>query len=80
MSNVIEVDFTSDNNCGYMIDEGSIHGVYCADIAAINDNELVYIGKKVGSGIEYPAQASMDEINEFCLMWLLIFNPEVIVE
>ena len=81
MSNVIHVDFSGDENSGYLIsDGGKVDGVYCGDLGCVNDNGVVYIGAKNESGIENPVQLSIDDINEFCLMWLLIFNPDVIVE
>lgn len=81
MSNVIHVDFNSDDNSGYLIDDsGKVEGVYCGSLGCVNDGGAIYIGTKEDDGIAHPAQMSMDEINEFCLMWLLIFNPEVIIE
>jgi len=78
--NVIHVDFDSNGNSGYVMTDGHIDGVYSGEITAVNDNGIVYLGTKVDNGIDKVTEATMDEINEFCLMWLLIFNPEVIVE
>ena len=81
MDNVIHVNFTGDDDCGYLIsNEGKVDGVYCGGLGGVNDGETVYIGTKNDDGIAYPTEMTIDEINEFCLMWLLIFNPDVIVE
>lgn len=80
MNNVIHVDFGNDENCGYIMDGGRINGVYSGLITAVRDDDVVYIGTKVDGGIDNVTKATMDEINEFCLMWLLIFNQSVIAE
>jgi len=81
MSSVIHVDFSGDDSSGYFIsDGGKVDGVYCGDLGCVNDNGVVYIGTKKDDQIENVTQMSLDEINDFCLMWLLIFNPDVIPE
>lgn len=84
MSNVIKVDFGKDEeNYGYLIDDndGSIDGVYCGIISAMKlEDGSVVIGTKSDDGIEHAMLTSMDDINEFCLMWLLIFDESVIKE
>ncbi len=84
MSNVIKADFGNDEDkTGYLIDDrdGSVDGVYNGDIAAMKlpDGNIV-IGTKSDDGIEQATLASMKEMNEFCLMWLLIFDQAVIKE
>lgn len=80
MSNIIHVDFGSNDESGYLLNEAKVEGVYSGTIAAMSDDGAVYIGTKTDDGIDNVTESTMDEINEFCLMWLLIFNPEVIVE
>ena len=83
MNNVIHVDFGSDENCGYIMDGGRVNGVYSGLITAVRDDDdggVVYIGTKAEDGIDNVTTATMDEINEFCLMGRLIFNPSVIPE
>lgn len=82
MSNVIQADFgSSEDKSGYLIDDrdGSVDGVYNGGIAAmkLNGGDVV-IGTKSKEGIEQATLASMKEMNEFCLMWLLMFDPSVI--
>lgn len=44
-----------------------------------NDNEdMCYIGGRMENGISYPVEISAKDLNEFCVMWLCIFNPDVI--
>lgn len=58
----------------------TIEGVYVGELCATkNDDGGVYAGRKTDTGIDCPATMSMDEMNRFCLMWLLIFDPAVIV-
>jgi len=42
------------------------------------DHDNVYLGTKADDGIDDALLTTVKELNEFCLMWLLIFNPEVI--
>lgn len=78
--NIIHVDFGSNDKSGYLLNEARVDGVYSGKIAAMRDSGVVYLGSKDDDGIDNVTETTMDEINEFCLMWLLIFNPEVIVE
>lgn len=80
MGEVIHADFGSDENSGYVITDGTIDGVYSGSIAAMRTDGYFYIGEKAADGIDNVTETTMEEINEFCLMWLLIFDPEVIVE
>jgi len=87
MSNVIKYDFTNqeDGDSGYITDHTDtqnikIEGVYVKNISAMVDNGNVYLGTKGDDGIEDALLTNMEDINQFCLMWLCIFNPSVIVE
>ncbi len=84
MSNVIKADFGSDaGKAGYLMDNkgGDVDGVYNGDIAAMKlEDGNVVIGTKSVDGIEQATFASMKDMNQFCLMWLLIFDPSVIAE
>jgi len=86
MNNVIHADFGQDHdNSGYLIGECSdgrkkVTGVYVDDIAAFVEGDVVYMGAKVEQGIDNPVLTTMKEMNEFCIMWLCIFQPEVIIE
>ena len=82
MTNVIKANFGTDKeNSGYLMDDrdNSVDGIYRGSIAAMKlEDGNVVIGTKSDDGIEQATFASMDEMNEFCLMWLLIFNQSVI--
>jgi len=87
MSNVIKADFgNDDSNNGYLVedlkgDKKAIPGVYCGNVSAmkLNDDEVV-VGTKTIDGIDNPTLTTIKEMNEFCLMWLLIFDQSVIKE
>jgi hypothetical protein len=84
MSNVIKYNFGPENErSGYVIDEDKkcVDGVYCGGISAmkLGDGSVV-IGTKTDDGIEQATLTSMKDMNEFCLMWLLIFDESVIKE
>jgi len=80
MSNVIEVDFTAGEPSGYVIDDGEVFGIYHEGLAAIASDGDVFVGTKTVDGIDYPTVTTVEDMNKFCLMWLLIFDPEVINE
>lgn len=84
MTNLIQADFgNSEDKSGYLIDDRdkSVSGVYNGDIAAMKlEDGGVVIGTKSADGIEQATFASMKDMNQFCLMWLLIFDPSVIRE
>ena len=84
MSNVIQAEFGVDesDDRGYLLDDNNaIIGMHVANIAAMKmSSGDVVIGTESGREITNPTIASMDEMNEFCLMWLLIFNQDVIKE
>ena len=84
MSNVIEVNFTAIiEDSGYVINGQEVDGVYKGNIVAVrksdSDSDCV-IGLRGDSQVFNPIDTSIDDLNEFCLMWLLIFNPDVIKE
>jgi len=84
MGDVIEVNFTDiKEDEGYIINGRAVDGVYKADIVAVrksdSDSDCV-IGLRGDSQVINPINTTIDKLNEFCLMWLLIFNPSVIKE
>ena len=84
MSNVINVNFGPDEDkSGYLLDDrdNSVGGVYNGNIAAMKlEDGSVVIGTKSDDGIEQATLTSLEEMNECCLMWLLIFDESVIKE
>ena len=84
MTNVIDVNFgESEDKSGYSMNEDTkeITGVYCGDITAFQlEDGSVAIGTKTSDGVAQATLTSMDDINQFCLMWLLIFNESVFNE
>jgi hypothetical protein len=84
MTNVIDVNFRKgDDKSGYAMDEvtKAITGVYCGDITAFQlEDGSVAIGTKTSDGVAQATLTSMEDINQFCLMWLLIFNESVFNE
>ena len=86
MSNVIEFPDNNDRT-GYVLTDSDkvegnskITGVYVENILAMVDNGNVYLGTKGVEGVDDALLTNMKDINEFCLMWLLIFNADVIKE
>ena len=86
MTNVIKYDFTKDNTkSGYLLDhkdseKAKVTGVYVDNIAAMVEHDNVYLGTKADDGIDDTLLTNMEDINRFCLMWLLIFDPSVIIK
>lgn len=82
MGEVIEVDFTDDNT-GYIFDDSNnVTGIYCGDTAAGLDQGIVYMGTEQKrednlAEVECSVTMTLEEMNQFCLMWLLIFDPDV---
>ena len=77
MSNVIEFK-PQEDNAGYLITDKKITGVYVENVAAMVEYDNVYLGTKGEDGIDDALLTKKKDLNEFCLMWLLIFNPDVI--
>ena len=82
MTNVIKFPeaHNEDDNSGYIIYGRDIKGVYYENLCAMKDYNNVYLGIKADDGVDNAILTNIDDMNEFCLMWLLIFNSEVIVE
>jgi len=79
MTNVIELK-PEDDGTGYAVTDGKITGVYVDVIAAQVEHDNVYLGAKFDDGIGDPVLTNVKDLNKFCLMWLLIFDPDVIKE
>lgn len=87
MNNVIKFPEVDDNRVGYVMTDSDkvkgnskITGVYVENILAVVEHGNVYLGTKGGDVVEDALLTTMADINEFCLMWLLIFNADVIKE
>jgi hypothetical protein len=84
MSNVIKADFgNSEDKSGYLIDgrDKSVGGVYNGGIAGMKlEDGSVVVGTRSEGCIVQPTFINMKEMNEFCLMWLLVFDQSVIKE
>ena len=82
MGDVIHADFTQqDYDSGYLIkDEEEITGVYVGEMAALIEEGVVYAGLRDLEGIDEPAMLNMEEMNQFCVMWLGIFDPSELAE
>ncbi len=79
MGKVIKVNFTDvKETSGYIIDEEKVEGIYQGDLVAHYDGKICRIGERDESGILNPIELSAKEMNEFCIMWLCIFNPEAL--
>lgn len=79
MGEVVELNPESDST-GYLITGKTVDGVYVNNIAAMVNYDNVYLGTKGDDGIDDALLTNKKDLNEFCLMWLLMFNPEVIKE
>lgn len=80
MSNVIYGDFISCKD-GYIMNGSEVEGVYVGDLAATSiDKDLCVIGFKDGDDKISGYEVSIEDINQFCLMWLCIFNEAVIAK
>lgn len=79
MSNVINVDFTNDDE-GYILNPPNVDGVYVDQLAAtiVGDDNCI-VGLKEDGGITGQTMTVKD-LNRFCLMWLCIFDESVIVK
>ena len=47
---------------------------------ALVSYDNVYLGTKGEDGVDDALLTNKKDLNEFCLMWLLMFNPDVIKE
>lgn len=85
MSNIIKHDFSHVNDrAGYLLNHDNnyakVEGIYVDNICAMVEGDKVYLGTKADDGIDDALTTTMKEMNEFCLMWLLIFNESVIAK
>jgi len=82
MGQVITGQFNrqTETDVGYFVsDSGSdITGVYAGEFAASLEDGQVFAGMKGGSSIEDPALLTKKEMNDFCIMWLSLFDPAAI--
>ena len=82
MGQVIKGQFNqqTETDVGYFVsDSGSdITGVYAGEFAASLEGGSVYAGIKGATTIEDPALLTRREMNEFCIMWLSLFDPTAI--
>ena len=77
MSNVVEM---FPDSSGYILTDEKIEGVYNEKLAAWKKDGQVLVGEKSEFGIDNVVAMSVDDLNQFCIMWLAIFNPEVLSE
>ena len=82
MGKVIQGNFLPEENCGYLLNGEKITGVYMGNLSAENE---VFLGGEMVSVLNKETGDKMcvldtEEINRFCLMWLCIFDPDVIKE
>jgi len=80
MGEVIKLNFKDTKEySGYIIDDkGKIKGVYNSDLVARYNGDTCHIGYRAIDGINYPVEISLKDLNQFCIMWLAIFDPEVL--
>jgi len=85
MGEVIKLNFKkSTDKSGYLMDGSKIDGIYQGNLAACVDRSrreaVCHIGNCGGEEMymHNPVELSIKELNEFCIMWLLIFDPDVI--
>jgi hypothetical protein len=78
--NVINVDFKNESDEGYLLQGERVNGIHVKSLTAVSQSGYIAIGGKGDGEITHPQILSMDEMNRFCVMWLCIFNPEVIKE
>ena len=81
MGEVIEF-LEKEDGSGYFTDDNckTINGIYVNNVAAMVDHGNVYLGTKAGDGIDDALLTNLEDMNQFCLMWLLINDPDVIKE
>jgi hypothetical protein len=83
VSKVINVDFNQ--NEGYIMDNAypnslKIDGVYVGKLAGlVGDNGNCMVGLKADDSVT-GQEMKVSELNRFCLMWLAVFDPDVLKE
>jgi hypothetical protein len=84
MNNLINFEDyqNSDSGCITTEKDGktTITGVYHKDLVSSLQGSNVYIGEKGDDSINNPVVVSVEDMNQFCIMWLCIFDPSAIVE
>ena len=81
MGKVIDFPAKDDDDRGYlMTDDNDINGIYAENVCAMVDNGNVYLGTTGDRQIDDALLTSKENLNTFCLMWLAIFNPDVLKE
>ena len=84
MSNIINFEDYQDSDSGYITTENNgkttITGVYHKDLVSSLQGSNVFIGQKGDDAINNPVVMSVEDMNQFCIMWLCIFDPTAIVE
>lgn len=79
MNNVIQVDFSTVESSGYVMDDsGKISGVYHEGLAAMTGEGDAFVGAKTSDGIDCSVVTTIEDMNRFCIMWLCIFDESVI--
>ena len=75
MGKIVHLDFNKkdkdeDDKSGYILNGRKVDGVYNGNLAAMTEYGNVYIGTKAAKEILDITFLSLDEMNQFCLMWL----------
>jgi hypothetical protein len=79
MGQVIKFPEVDDDDRGYLVtDDKEINGIYAENVCAMVDNGNVYLGTKGIDQIDDALLTSKKNLNDFCLRWLAIFNPDVL--
>ena len=70
----------TETDVGYFVSDlgNEITGVYAGEFSASLEGSEVYAGLKGINTIEDPALLTKQEMNEFCIMWLSLFDPTAI--
>jgi len=80
MGEVVEL-IQPDDGCGYVMDgDNKITGIYTKNIAAMVEHGNTYLGAKGEDGVDDALLTTKQELTDFCIMWLAIFNPDVLKE
>lgn len=81
MGQVVNFPEPDEDDRGYlMADENKVNGIYAENVCAMIDNGNVYLGTKGVDQIDDALLTTEKNLNDFCLMWLAIFNPDVLKE
>jgi len=80
MGKVINADFPQHDNSGYFVTDGEVSGIYCGDLAAStedNNGKVIVFDKSDGAIVD---TLDIKQMNQFCINWLCMHDPDVIVE